>query len=137
MGCGASKVGVAPGGGTPKKIVVSAKDEDTATVVTRLDSGVGRDRGPSAKSGGRKAKRQNSWLGSSAVEVDTVSDRGGSATSKVSKHSTDSGFDDKAYQHFITEDSRSDLVNQVENEFTPVEDLGVYSSYHLLPRNVL
>lgn len=45
------------------------------------------------------------------------SERGNSATSKFSKHSTDSGFDDEAYANVITEDSDPNKVSKIEQDF--------------------
>ncbi|CAH1775013.1 unnamed protein product [Owenia fusiformis] len=51
------------------------------------------------------------------------SDRGYSATSKSSKHSTDSGFDDEAYANVITEDSDPTKVSSIEEDFGDEKEL--------------
>ncbi|KAK2167725.1 hypothetical protein LSH36_25g10024 [Paralvinella palmiformis] len=49
--------------------------------------------------------------------------RGGSASSKASKHSCDSGFDDDGYNKVITESSKPEKIKQIEELFKIPRDL--------------
>ncbi|CAC5410932.1 unnamed protein product [Mytilus coruscus] len=75
----------------------------------------------------RKSKSQNSKQFGSSVSLDddrsiADSDRGFSATSKLSKKSGDSGLE-ADYAFVITEDSDPDKVQQIEQEFCQNENL--------------
>lgn len=56
--------------------------------------------------------------------------RGGSASSKASKHSCDSGFDDDGYNKVITESSKPEKIKQIEELFKTPRDLGKCSYCH-------
>ena len=81
------------------------------------------------KSAGGKSKR-SAWGGSTDSLGDDrslASDvRGGSATSKASKHSGDSGFDDEGNK-FITEGSHPNQIQEVEEGFNTPRDLGQFN----------
>lgn len=88
---------------------------------------------------------RNTLQGSkSSLQNGCEDNRYGSATSKLSKQSKDSGFsvnepvvDDEpdAYSHIITEESDSTLIQQVEASFQP-QELGELSCY-LDPQNIM
>ncbi len=68
--------------------------------------------------------KQNTWTGSVESLVSNIG-REGSATSKFSHHSTDSGFGgDNAYKHFITENSDPAQIKDIEDEFNTPRELG-------------
>lgn len=53
-----------------------------------------------------------------------LSDRGNSATSKVSKHTMDSGYEDTDYKQVITEESDPNRVKEIEETFAEPSGLG-------------
>ena len=65
----------------------------------------------------RWAKKRTDSLFGSRDSLGANSQRGGSATSKFSKHSMDSGFGDKDESKFISENSDPNVVKQIEDEF--------------------
>lgn len=80
----------------------------------------GTPRPNSERRGSRRPKSGRSQGGDSLL-----SDRGNSASSKVSKHTMDSGYEDTEYKHVITEDSDPDKVKQIEEGFDS-PNLGKY-----------
>ncbi len=81
--------------------------------------------------------KRDTWTGSNESLGDTRSqnDRGGSATSKFSQHSCDSGFEDREYQAVVTEFSNANAVKEVEDGFNTPRDLGQhFLFYHILSR---
>ena len=113
MGCGASKnkIDVVESAGSPRKN-------------THVDViSPGKDRTKSGKSN----KSKDAWGSQDSLGNDSLQsgqDRGNSATSKVSKHSGDSGFDDEAYAKVVTESSNPDVVRQMIDEFKDPQNLG-------------
>lgn len=83
------------------------------------------------KSGSAKRRSKKSAMGSQdslgGVSV-TSENRQGSASSKVSKHTIDSGFDDSEYQHIITENSDPSKVKHIEDTFQTPRDLGKFET---------
>lgn len=82
-----------------------------------------------------KSNKSNN-LGGSCASLDSArsiedSDRGFSATSKKSKHSTDSGLGED-YAHVITEDSDPDKVRKIEEAFVENDGLGKLSHVHYI-----
>ena len=69
--------------------------------------------------------KQSTWTGSHD-SINTLGTRGGSATSKFSTHSGDSGFGD---HKFITEDSKAEDVKAVEDSFRDPNNLGEQLKY--------
>lgn len=86
---------------------------------------------PGKKSGMRRTKSQKSTgshLTGSCASLDSQlshsdSPRGQSASSKVSKHSVDSGLGDE-YAHVITEFSHENEIQRIEEEFQENDGLG-------------
>ena len=139
MGCGQSKnqVGIVPGGNAPtprppvkverpnsKTIRVKATDSTDTSKVTVSD--------PNTPSRSIKPKKllakRDTWTGSQDSLGGGFKDngRGGSASSKFSSHSQDSGFDcgEELSSHIITEDSDIDKIRQVEEAWQSPRDLG-------------
>ena len=95
------------------------------------DMNIDRDVSSRKKSGMRRTKSQKSTgshLTASCASLDSQlshsdSPRGQSATSKVSKHSTDSGLGEE-YAHVITEFSHEKDIRKIEEEFEENEGLG-------------
>lgn len=149
MGCGASKRQVQPVDETNKPVLVQKKSlikkkskkidvqaapqrdsdgEDAGIVLppinpNRVNSGVSRY--GSSKSRSSSVLRSSKLFGSrDSLGLDS---RNGSATSKMSKHSCDSGFDDPEYTKVITEDSNENEINKVESDFKTPRDLSDFS----------
>lgn len=78
-------------------------------------------------SSGKKRSKKGSMMGSQGslggVSIGSEN-RQGSASSKVSKHTMDSGFDDADYQNMITENSDPNKVRGIEENFDTPRDLG-------------
>ncbi|XP_074643399.1 uncharacterized protein LOC141900410 [Tubulanus polymorphus] len=106
---------------TPQKQTIVINDKNTS----------------SKKSLKKPFSRGNSVNGSMDSILDLAdnndSDRFGSAGSKRSKQSNDSGLGDN-YAHFITENSDPNLVKQVESDFLEKDDLDLCVSGTACPR---
>ena len=76
----------------------------------------------------KRMLKQNTWAGSQdslyGLSEGGTESRGGSATSKASHHSTDSGFADNEYNKVITENSDPNVVRTVEEGFETPRELG-------------
>ncbi|CAD5111942.1 DgyrCDS1204 [Dimorphilus gyrociliatus] len=149
MGCGASKRQVQPVDDNKKpptdskKLLKKRKSKRIDVQVAPNRDSEGEDAGielPSIKSDransgvsryGSSKSRTSSVLRSSKLfgsrDSLGLDSRNGSATSKVSKHSCDSGFDDPEYAKVITEESNENEVNRVENDFKTPRDMSDFS----------
>lgn len=104
------------------------------------DMNIERDVNSRKKSSMRRTKSQKSTgshLTASCASLDSQlshadSPRGQSATSKVSKHSTDSGLGEE-YAHVITEFSEERAVQRIEEEFEEHNDLDLGISGVAIP----
>ena len=156
MGCGQSKnqIGVssglkdtAPGAAnqspvkrtSSKKINVKSTDNIDNRHTSDLEDEVEIPPPENSRKKNKRLVKKNSWvmgsqdsLGGSDGNTDS---RGGSATSKGSHHSADSGFADNEYQKVITEFSNADAVQEIENGFETPRDLGKYLIVLLLYQN--
>lgn len=151
MGCGQSKnqIGISPGlkdttlvstpVGTPSKsplkkppnnkIRVKSGHKVDNTNTSDLDDEVEVPAPEdSRKKKNKRLVKKNSWVMGSqdslGVSEGNADSRGGSATSKGSHHSADSGFDDHDYQKVITEYSDPDAVKSIEEGFETPRGLG-------------
>lgn len=126
MGCGNSKNKIhvvtaaatvdntVDGPGTPIKAKTNAVQSAGKT------RSAGRRQASSASS-----SRQDAWGSSDSLNA-ARNNRGNSATSKFSKHSADSGFNDndrEGHNQFVTENSDPDQVKSVEQGFKTPRDL--------------
>ena len=142
MGCGNSKnqIGVVAVGDKPTDAPVKTTRPNSKTIRVQ-SAGQEVKSAPATPNGKRKRLlvKRDTWtgsqdsLGGQSLRGDGDG-RGGSATSKNSHHSTDSGFDDTDKENkFISEDSDLGLVKEVEDQFQTPRDLsGMYSTHIIM-----
>ena len=118
MGCGNSKnqIGLVPEEKPGEAKVTSVKSKRASSRTIRVGQA-----GDSTPSRDRKSalRREGSWQGSkdSLGSQTSLGGRGGSASSKKTIGSGDSGIDDDHYHNYITEGSDVDMVRKVEEDF--------------------
>ncbi len=115
MGCGASKnkIHVATTANKVDNSKVTSKDNGRPSSTTKSVR---------AKSSGSNRSRR---VWGSRDSLGVAESRGGSATSKFSKHSMDSGFNDNDEgNRFISEDSDPNLVRGIVDDFHTPRGLG-------------
>ena len=108
MGCGASQNKVHIVGAAPTSKPALKNDSNQTRV--------------SSKTGSRRKNRKAMGSQDSLGGVSNASDRIGSGTSKVSRRTMDSGFDDN--DNVITENSDPNVVKQIEEGFESPRSLG-------------
>ena len=118
------------GSGRSKVAPLSVEDKPAKEYDSDIESDLSPAKPKSKKSRNFLRNGSKRSLGSSTSlgvrSANSISLRGNSATSKNSKHSTDSGLGEGDCDHpnMITEDSEHAKKKQVENDFSPNDDLG-------------